>query len=166
MKKLVPMLLGCLFLSGCIVLPVPHTKWVSPRFEGTVVDTDTKMPLQNVNILLGGYLRSGGRVPVISTRSDKDGRFAVVATKPSLWVLVWLGPGDGIQGGEVRFESSGYDPVEEKRWQMCGPGSRVRIIVNVEMKKSSPNQAPLPTSMPVTPPASAAVESVTGAADL
>lgn len=139
MKKLVLPLLGCLLLSGCIVLPAPHAEWVSPRFEGTVVDADTKVPLQNVNISLSGYIRSEERVPVITTHSDKDGRFYIVATKPTLWVLVWLGPGDAVEGGKVRFETPGYDPVEEKRSQMCGPGSRVRISLNVEMKKSSPN---------------------------
>jgi hypothetical protein len=40
--------ISVLLLSGCILLPIPHEQWLSPRFTGTVTDADTGTPLQGV----------------------------------------------------------------------------------------------------------------------
>jgi hypothetical protein len=160
MKRFVASLLCGLavaLLSGCILLPVPHEQWVSPRFHGVVRDADTGKPVAGVQIALRGYHYAEADIGPVVVRSDESGRYSVVASRHSNWLPIWLGPAEGTQQGIVTFELEGYTKAEERRSRFTGAMSRVEFEVDVRLKRKEPNQTPEPTPTSVTPRADARV---------
>src|SRR5258705_13099382 len=97
------LILSVMFLS-CVLLPVPHEEWLSPRFFGTVLDDRTGLPLKEVNVTLRGYRYAEDEVGPVTVYSDERGNFSVLASRHSTWLPVWLAPAEGIQEGTVLFE--------------------------------------------------------------
>lgn len=127
------------FLSGCILLPIPHEQWLSPRFHGTVLDDESGRPLDQVKLTLRGYRHAEEEVGPVVARTDASGRYSLLATRRSTWTPIWLGPAEGLQGGTVTFESEGYLPAEVKKEVFTGAMSRTQFEVNVRLKKKAPN---------------------------
>jgi hypothetical protein len=66
-------------LTGCIVVPIPHTSRKSPAIEGRVVDSNDR-PVQGARIELQNekaYARTGDDLSVAGARTETgaDGRF-------------------------------------------------------------------------------------------
>lgn len=138
MKRFIASMLagfGILFLSGCILLPVPHEQWASPRFHGVVVDANTGKPLAGVHITLRGYGYSEKEIGAVEADSDASGRYSVVASRHSNWLPIWLGPAEGVQEGVVTFALEGYVSKEERKSRFTGAMSRVEFEVNVRLER-------------------------------
>lgn len=132
--------ISVLLCSGCIFLPVPHEQHLSPLFTGVIVDADTGKPLDGVKITLRGYRFGEEEVGPVVARSDKLGRFSVLASRHTNWLPIWLGPAEGVQGGTLLFECDGYISTEEKRSVFTGASGRTAFELSVRMKKKEPNR--------------------------
>jgi hypothetical protein len=142
---LVVLLIATSLLSGCILLPIPHEQWLSPRFQGTVIDAESARPLGQVKVTLRGYSYAEDEVGAVITRSDANGHYSVLASRRSTWTPIWLGPAEGLQGGTVTFEAEGYLPAEVTKKVFTGAMSRAKFEVNVQLKKKPPHPSPVPT---------------------
>ena len=137
MKRMVLRLLmiPLVFVTGCVLLPVPHEQWLSPRFSGKVVDAQTGRPLAGVKVTLRGDRCAEDEVGPVVGYTDATGGFAVLASRRTLWLPVWLGPAEGPQGGVLRFERNGYRSVVERRSAFTSASSRTRFELIVSMKR-------------------------------
>jgi 5-hydroxyisourate hydrolase-like protein (transthyretin family) len=116
-------------LSGCS-LPYPRT-YSSEELEGRIVDEDTGVPLEGVNVVaywelykLGFQAMNNGVIKVMETVTDADGRFHFPAWEPELV----LRAGTLYEGIQLTFFKSGYVVIGELNYSNLGtvqPG-RVR----------------------------------------
>ena len=143
--------ISVLLCAGCIFLPVPHERHLSPLFTGVIVDADTGQPLDGVKVTLRGYHFREEEVGPVVVRSDKAGKFSVVASRHTNWLPVWLGPAEGVQEGTLLFECDGYHSTEEKRSVFTGASMRTAFELSVRMKKGAipPPQATTGSSAPI-----------------
>jgi hypothetical protein len=139
--RILLILIPALCLTGCIMLPIPHDEWLSPKFSGVVRDAETGAPLAGVKVTLSDYRRSENEIGAIATRSDEKGRFTVVVSRRATWLPIWLGPAEGTQQGKVLFELEGYAPVEETRSQFSGASAKITFELAIQMKRQTANQA-------------------------
>jgi hypothetical protein len=79
---------------------------------GTVIDTDTKKPIENAKVTVA-YVWKKTRV----THTNSEGRFAFGAYY-KIWPLFPLNLSRVIGVREIRMESPGHDPVDINGW-MC-----------------------------------------------
>jgi hypothetical protein len=87
---------GILLLSGCIIIPFPHTDFVCRSCSGRVLDASTLHPIAGAKVVVAG-------LPGTGVRTDSSGHFL---TKLGLsWVLISEDTVDGDLG--VPFESLG-----------------------------------------------------------
>jgi hypothetical protein len=124
-------------LSGCVLLPIPHDEWLSPRFYGTVLDDKTGRPLAGVKVTLWGYRYAEDELGDVVVYTDAKGSFSVLAARHTTWLPIWLAPAEGIQEGTVLFEFAAYESVETKRQTFTGASSRTEFKLNIRMKKNT-----------------------------
>jgi len=140
-------------LPGCVLLPIPHDQWLSPRFHGTIIDAQSHLPLKGVKITLQGYGFKEDDVGLVVAYSGNNGQYLIVAKRHSDWLPIWLGPAEGPQSGTLLFEFPGYQTEEDTEHRFAGAGARIEIEVPMVMSKSVPNQSPDPTPASGTSPA-------------
>ena len=148
MKRGIGILLipSVLLLSGCILLPIPHEQWLSPRYHGVIMDADTGKPLGGVQVTLRGYRYAEEEIGSVVARSDDTGHYSVVASRRSNWLPIWLGPAEGTQEGTVIFEHDGYVATEVKQGRFTGAMSRTEFEVDVRLQQTEPNSEPPETT--------------------
>ena len=108
-------------LSGCLVVPYPHTTTRSHSISGRVVDAQTGVPIVGASVqpFAAGYDEG---VPLKTTTpvalSDDSGRFDLRRSTNMLWTKVIFAPcyGGIHEGGEYHAKyvvwKDGYVPVE------------------------------------------------------
>jgi hypothetical protein len=141
-------------LAGCILLPIPHDEWLSPRFYGRITDASTGLPLPWVGVTLSNFRFRQKTIDDVVTFTDSNGDYSIVSKRRSNWVGMMLGPADpASEEAHVRFEKKGYVPVEvERSWIVRG---RHQFDTDIALKKEPPNQAAEPSRTTGTAPASA-----------
>jgi len=139
--------IAALSLGGCILLPVPHEQWLSPRFSGVVVDGATRKPLSGVRVTLSDYRFGKKTIADVTTLSDQSGHYSIVATEHSMWVAIMLGPADpAVDEAHVRLEHPGYTPLDEaRRWIVTG---RHEFHLNASLRRQAkPNKPPASSAL-------------------
>jgi hypothetical protein len=88
-------------LSGCIEI----TTYVSPSASGTVVDADTKKPIQGATISVEDH-------PGLFAQTNSEGKFSLAPTTRTTHIF-WLAPYRSLPpGGTVVVSADGYASKE------------------------------------------------------
>lgn len=101
------------FLTGCVALPIPHDRPVTPAISGTVRDFETGAPIVGARIEVTERPLSSKPDPArASTTSDSDGKFFLRATERATWyVIVFLAPYEGTCSGQFSVTHREYETV-------------------------------------------------------
>jgi hypothetical protein len=101
-------------LSGCMALPIPHERAVTPVIEGVISDARTGAPIGGAMIRatpdVGGGGEYEGNLVTTTATSDEQGRFRVLATEKAQWMYVLLLLEGGCRGKYV-VTKDGYRPL-------------------------------------------------------
>jgi hypothetical protein len=102
---------GNLLLVGCIMLPIPNDRAVSPQFHGQVKD-DNGSPVRKATVrvvahLMGTDKRESDLTAVSQT--DENGFFRVGVTERDTWYVLFLGPAEGICSGTLTIAHLEYE---------------------------------------------------------
>lgn len=96
-NKLLLVLVAMLLASGCIV-PIPHSRRVSPVFTGRFVDMTSQQPLTGVRVCVYGH-------PKTMVMSNAAGDFRVGPASRFKWGYLWTPPLTyDLPGMGVEFE--------------------------------------------------------------
>lgn len=118
-------LLSCgivpLMLVGCIALPIPHERRLSPLYSGTVTDADTGKPIESVVVSVRGYIYSE-KSSNAESMTDSSGNYEIGSTEKAFWYVFIAGPADGSCGGSVMFVHPEYEMKVEHTDQASGGG--------------------------------------------
>lgn len=130
--------IACLVLSGCIALPIPHERQLSPLYFGTVTDAETGRPIEAVVVSVSGNLHSEHPIPG-ETKTDAAGHYQVVAKEKASWFVLIAGPTDGNCGGSLLFMHPNYEMKMERTDQVSAGGvdgicHGVKRQLNVSLK--------------------------------
>jgi hypothetical protein len=95
--RLLPIILVLPLLGGCVAYPViwPYSSERSAAVSGTLLDERTRTPVSGADVFFSYD-------PKLHSKSDKDGRFGISATRYHYWVT-WE-----TVGGEVKSQ---YPPL-------------------------------------------------------
>ena len=79
--RLLPIILVLPLLTGCVVYPViwPYTSERSAAVSGTLLDERTRTPISGADVFFTVD-------PQLRSKSDKDGRFGIGATRYHYWI--------------------------------------------------------------------------------
>jgi len=105
MKTLILLIVPVL-LSGCVILPLPHTSPAGVDFRGQVVDAHTRRPLEGAKVSIEGLRRS-------AVVTAADGQYAV-SSGSNFHLIYYANPSWslGLPVGESRnvllVEKDGY----------------------------------------------------------
>ena len=137
-----------LTLSGCIALPIPHERRITPLYQGKVTDAVTGQPIESVNVSVRTphFIKNEdtGLPLEAETKTDASGYYEIGVTKKEIWFVFFLGPAEGSCGGTVLFSHPTYEPHEMQTDQfrgaavdgMCTGAKEKR---NVSLKRKSSN---------------------------
>jgi len=123
-------------LSGCIALPIPHDRQVSPEFYGVITDVDS------------GARVSGAEVAVVSesgmskASTAADGMYRVKAEKHSTWYVLFLGPWEGGCSGDLSVAHPDYETQSTSASEFRGAAangvcSGYKVERNIQLKRKS-----------------------------
>jgi len=136
-------LLATFSLSGCVALPIPHQRPLTPVVEGVVTDSTTKAPIGGATVTASTAIGSASRPETsVEVKTDELGRFSVVVTEKSYWMfLVLLAPFEGFCNGVVTVTKPGYKPARtEIQWfapsNFNGPCPSKPVARNFELEAS------------------------------
>jgi hypothetical protein len=76
-----------ILVAGCVIAPVPHYSKITPAVQGTVVDSESHLPIQGARIQLADR-------PKVAATSNVQGSFRLPAAKNFFWL--WIATYDGI----------------------------------------------------------------------
>ena len=125
-------------MAGCIIVPVPHEQWLSPRFHGVVTDT-TGLPLKDVKVTLCHYGAEEEKMGLVSTSTDEYGRYSILASRHTVWMTLWFPMVEAVRYGTVIFEHSGYESENiQKASMMGGVNTRYNFDASVTLRKKTP----------------------------
>jgi len=107
-----PLLLSLATLSGCIALPIPHDRQISPEFFGVVTDSQTGLPIEGavVTVTRPPYHSASEDVDPFSASAttDANGRYRVRVITASTWYVLFLGPAEGTCSGTIAVSNRSY----------------------------------------------------------
>jgi len=109
-------LTATLVLSGCIALPIPHDRQVTPLLAGRVIDNVTGNPVVNARVRVtapssASSAASSGSATA-ETTTDADGQFQLAAyQRAQLYTVVLLAPFEGFCTGDFTVTREGYKTV-------------------------------------------------------
>lgn len=134
-------------LSGCVFLPIPHDRRVTPLYYGRVTDADTGAPIGGVAVTVTALWadpKTGDTVQATAT-TDELGEYEVAITERASWFYIFFGPIEGICGGKVNLAHPDYEPKEFKTSVFDGaPIDGVctgkKHQRNVQLKRAASNQ--------------------------
>lgn len=126
-------------LVGCIALPIPHERRLSPLYFGAVTDADTGKPIESVVVRVGGYIHSK-QPRNTESKTDSLGNYEAGITENAFWYVLIAGPADGSCGGSVTFVHPEYEMKVERTDQARGGGvdgmcTGVKLRLDVSLKK-------------------------------
>ena len=130
-------------LQGCIAVPIPHDRAISPQFYGRVTDAQTGTPLVDASVT-AAVSSSVDREdqlerPKVMVRTDEHGLFAVGVVERANWFVVFLGPAEGSCSGFLFVEHPGYVPgfvrVDEFRGGSDGVCTGFKVERNIALKR-------------------------------
>lgn len=113
MNKLITLSL-VIFLSGCIALPIPHDRRVTPMYSGKVIDFDSRIPIKGVVVKVETLIpdRETGIPYTATTMTNEEGYYELGAVERSVWYILWFGPAEGVCGGKVTFTHPEYNTYQ------------------------------------------------------
>lgn len=93
--RLLPIILVLPLLSGCVAYPViwPYSSERSAAVSGTLLDERIRTPVSGADVFFTFD-------PKLHTKSDKDGRFAITATRYHYWIT-WETVGGESKSGDM-----------------------------------------------------------------
>jgi hypothetical protein len=116
MRLIILSLFGSFALTGCVVLPVPHTTQSSPQISGRTLDSRTRRPVVGASIRLAN-------LPKVATTTGSDGRFTLNARR-NFHVLWYANPSFVMHfpyadarhywSGSMHVTHGGYKPTTFK----------------------------------------------------
>ena len=133
-------------LTGCIALPIPHDRPVTPVYAGTVQDSGTNEPISNVLVTVeSDYTNPKTGNPYnATTRTNADGYYEVGATEHGKWYFITLLPLEGYCSGKVTFTHPGYQAYKynTRRFQsgaLNGSCTQEKVERNVLLSREKSN---------------------------
>src|SRR5687767_906171 len=152
------LLLATIFLTGCIVLPVPHVTKKSPRVDGRVVDAESGKPVDGavVQLTTVGAWDTDKRVMGTSTTTGADGSFHLrtrynfhlgLYANPS-WALHW--PPGSYWRGALSVVREGYARLSfgyPERWR----DTNAIHVGDLKLVRTEHSGPPPNKSLPPTP---------------
>ena len=116
LRTTTPLAVAALVLSGCIALPIPHDRQVTPLLAGRVIDSATGKPVVNARVLVTSPLPASSAASSASASAeattDADGQFQLAAYQRGQWYTVVLfAPIEGFCTGDFTITREGYKTV-------------------------------------------------------
>jgi hypothetical protein len=101
-------------LSGCIALPVPHERYVTPNVSGVVRYAATQEPVAGATVTISSDGGLGNSKPsCAAVLSDAQGKFLVGTTeRAKCWYLILLAPFEGFCIGKIAASHPNFDSIE------------------------------------------------------
>jgi hypothetical protein len=108
-------------LSGCIALPIPHERQISPEFYGVVTDASTGAPVVGAEVSVSiPASRSTGTTASSVTTTTTDGKYRVKVEEHSAWYIIFVSPAEGMCDGELSVSHPAYDTQSTTASQFRG----------------------------------------------
>ncbi len=130
------------FLSGCIALPIPHERKLSPLFFGQVIDEDSRQPIEGVEIEATSLSHSSETDQPQKNKisSNANGDYEISVTEKANWFVIIGLPVDSLCGGSLLFSHPSYEPRSHRASMMVPRGGnaqcwRVKYEYDVSLKK-------------------------------
>jgi hypothetical protein len=137
-------------LNGCIALPIPNDRQLSPEFFGAVTDAHTGTAIEGAEVAITIPLHHGMKesVATTKTRTSSDGSYRVRITEASTWYVLFLGPAEGACDGVITVTHQGYEDASSKASQFrsaAGNGvcSSYKVQRDFQLKRASEDHARL-----------------------
>lgn len=110
-----------LALTGCIALPVPHDRQISPEFFGIVTDAETGLPIAGaqLKVSLSPRGKTDQESSAVAT-SGTDGSYRVRINESTIWYVIVLGPAEGFCAGKLSVSHPDYEPTSDQSSQFRG----------------------------------------------
>jgi hypothetical protein len=110
------------FLSGCVALPIPNNRKLTPSFSGVVIDAESKLPISGVTVSISGWSSHSdpSHVHAESTTTDQAGYYEISAYEDSMWFFIWFGPAEGTCGGKVTYSHPNYKEAQYEKSIFAG----------------------------------------------
>ena len=111
------------FISGCIPLPIPNDRAVSPQFHGQVTDdSGSPVPSASVRVVahLMGPVAQGDCQFVATSQTDERGYYRVGVTERDSWYVLFVGPAEGLCSGTLTVAHPSYEERSFKVEQFRG----------------------------------------------
>jgi hypothetical protein len=120
-----PALLATLvaLMSGCIPLPIPNDRAVSPQFHGQVTD-DSGSPVPSASLRVVAHLMGrpaqGDNQFFATAQTDERGFYRVGVTERDSWYVLFVGPAEGFCSGTLTVTHPSYEERSFKVEQFRG----------------------------------------------
>lgn len=103
-----PLLTVALLLQGCIALPIPHDRAISPMVSGLVRSQASGEPVADATVTITSHTGSA------ATKTDREGRYSVGIYERASWFVLVLAPAEGFCEGALAIEHPAYEPASVK----------------------------------------------------
>jgi hypothetical protein len=128
MQRRILLLIICLLLTGCIVVPLPHVTQSSPSIKGRITDAMTSLPIKNAIVQLENHEAQDKRHASLhdrprhgaTTKTRADGRFSI-GSRYNFHLLWYCNPSfqfhlpNGAYWlGELSVTHPGYEPFSTR----------------------------------------------------
>jgi hypothetical protein len=130
-----------LLLSGCIALPIPHARQISPEFYGVVTDAQTGAPVLGAELSVSiAAPRGAGNSTSTTTTSAADGKYRIKVEEHSTWYILLVGPAEGFCEGELSVSHPAYEAQTTTASQLRGAAlngtcNGYKVERNIQLKR-------------------------------
>jgi len=127
-------------MSGCIPLPIPHDRALSPQFYGQVTD-DSGSPIQGAVVRAvagdGDVVVENENQPLATSQTDERGFYRVGVTERDSWYFLFFGAADGLCSGTLTVTHPSYEEQSFKvqRFSTAYPCNGFKVQQDIVLKR-------------------------------
>jgi hypothetical protein len=147
MMRCVASLCFCVLLQGCIALPIPNNRSLTPQVTGTVLDAQTMRPIEDVLVTL--ETQRWDPPHSISVQTSDDGTYRAHIQERTFWWVIFLAPAlPKPCTGKATISAPGYREITKEfksigvaaSWGPCGRQKEIwNVILNREDAQVEPH---------------------------
>lgn len=129
-------------LSGCIALPIPHDRQLSPEFYGVVTDIESGAAISGVEMKVSIADPRGTGIKTSSVTTGVDGKYRVSFEERATWYILIAGPAEGSCYGNLSathpgFEAQSISSSEFRGAAVDGVCSGYEVQRNIQLKRKA-----------------------------